>query len=188
MNKVLMFILGAASGSLLTWKLIEKKYKQLADEEIEAVREYYKNKEKINIDVKPVVAHKTGSWPTNKEESEENKEYEKQIDDLGYSIEDDGSIYVEPKPSNFAPYVISPDEFGDTQYYDTKNWTYYADFVLADENDEIVSDPESIIGDALAHFGDYEDDSVHVRNESTECDYEILKNEKTFSEIIGEDS
>ena len=29
MNKVLMFTLGAAVGSLITWKLLEKKYKDI---------------------------------------------------------------------------------------------------------------------------------------------------------------
>ena len=46
MNKVLMFALGAAVGSLITWKLLEKKYKDLADEEIASVVERFKNREK----------------------------------------------------------------------------------------------------------------------------------------------
>jgi hypothetical protein len=182
MNKVLIFILGAASGSLVTWKLIEKKYKQLADEEIADVIEHFKEKQESTVEPKPIVVHHTGTWPdkTVEEEvtEEEKEDYAKQVEDLGYSIEND----------RIEPYVISPDEFGDTQYYDTKNWTYYADFVLTDETGEIVADPESIIGDALEHFGDYEDDSVHVRNENTECDYEILKVCESFSEINGEDS
>ena len=45
MNKIFIFCLGAASGSLLTWKLIEKKYKDLADEEIASVVEYYRENE-----------------------------------------------------------------------------------------------------------------------------------------------
>ena len=37
--------------------------------------------------------------------------------------------------------------------------------------------------DALDHFGEYEDDSVYIRDETNEMDYEILKSEKMFSEI-----
>ena len=37
--------------------------------------------------------------------------------------------------------------------------------------------------DALDHFGEYEDDSVYIRDEINEMDYEILKSEKKFSEI-----
>ena len=51
------------------------------------------------------------------------------------------------------------------------------------EDYSIISDYETLIGDALSHFGEYEDDSVYVRNEDTECDYEILKHDKTFDEI-----
>ena len=34
MKNVLIFLSGAAIGSVVTWKIIEKKYKDLADEEI----------------------------------------------------------------------------------------------------------------------------------------------------------
>lgn len=44
LKKTLIFITGAALGSLVTWKLIEKKYKDLANEEIESVKEIFKNK------------------------------------------------------------------------------------------------------------------------------------------------
>ena len=47
MNKLLMFTLGAAAGSLLTWKIVEGKYKKIADEEIESVKEHYKNREQM---------------------------------------------------------------------------------------------------------------------------------------------
>lgn len=191
MNKVLAFIVGAAAGSLLTWKLLEKKYRQMADEEIESVIEHFRNKETETK--KELIEHFV----------EEDKldgtktEYTKMVDGLGYtsasrsteySIEEDGSIYMAPGPEEIAPYVISPDEYGDREGYDVKCWTYYADSVVTDEEDEIVWNPESIIGDALEHFGEYENDSVHVRNDNTGCDYEILKDEHTFTEINGEDS
>ena len=44
MGKILAFIFGAAAGSLVTWKLVDTKYKKLADEEIESIREYYRNR------------------------------------------------------------------------------------------------------------------------------------------------
>lgn len=187
MKNLIGFVLGAAAGSLITWKLIEKKYKQLAEEEIEAVREYYRNKDKDIEEVKMeehyVEVDKLDDTRT---------EYKKMINDLGYASEKRTIDYVEPEKESsneiVAPYVISPDEYGDTQYYDAKCWTYYADFVLADENDDIVDDPESILGDGLAHFGEFADDVVHVRNENLMCDYEILRDPQTFAEINGEDN
>ena len=188
MNKVIAFVVGAAAGSLLTWKLLEKKYKQMADEEIAAVKEYFRNKEdetKEELIERFVEEDKLDGTKT---------EYTKMVNDMGYtsvsrsteySVEEDGSIYMAPGPEEVAPYVISPEEYGAKTNYRIECWTRYADGVITDDDDEIVWNPESIIGDALNHFGDYEDDSVHVRNENTGCDYEILKNEHTFSEING---
>lgn len=188
MNKVIAFVVGAAAGSLLTWKLLEKKYKQMADEEIAAVKEYFRNKEdetKEELIERFVEEDKLDGTKT---------EYKKMVDDMGYtsasrateySVEEDGSVYMAPGPEEVAPYVISPEEYGAKTNYGIKCWTHYADGIITDDDDEIVWNPESIIGDALNHFGDYEDDSVHVRNENTGCDYEILKNEHTFSEVNG---
>ena len=63
--------------------------------------------------------------------------------------------------------------------------TYYADGVLADENDEVIEDVEDAVGiDSLNHFGEYEDDSVFVRNDARKCDYEILLDQRTYSEVV----
>ena len=73
------------------------------------------------------------------------------------------------------PYVITPDEFGDIYEYDTITLHYFADKVLADEDDEIITNVDEIIGrDSLTHFGEYEPDSVYVRNDEMKADYEIL--------------
>jgi hypothetical protein len=73
--------------------------------------------------------------------------------------------------------------------------TYYADDVLALEyadrdtgeiKYDVIDDVEHTIGaDSLTHFGEYEDDSVHVRNDRLECDYEILRDYRKFSDIIS---
>ena len=41
--------------------------------------------------------------------------------------------------------------------------------------DNIIEDVEGTVGtDSLTHFGEYEDDSVFVRNDEKQIDYEIL--------------
>lgn len=183
MKQIIAFVLGATAGSLITWKLLEQKYKQIADEEIESVREYYKNRDKTfeRLDSTDSVTYRSTKGDAGVIE-EEKTNYNKLVTDLEYAS-DDATIIVDHGEESIAPFVISPEEFGEMQGYDTKSWTLYADLVLADENDEIVVDPENIIGDGLEHFGEYEDDSVYVRNDNIECDYEILKHTKTFSEI-----
>lgn len=184
MKNVLIFLGGAAIGSVVTWKLIEKKYKDLADEEIASVVETFKNRKKTKKtkeEIKEVVTAVLEKQPTDEVVANEI------IIDRQYSIEDAGDYEVNiEQHKSTVPYVIMPEEFGEYTEYGTKHLTYYADGVLADEIDNPVTsaDMETMIGpDALDHFGEYEDDSVYIRDEINEIDYEILKSEKLFSEI-----
>lgn len=192
MKNLLCFVTGAAIGSVVTWKLIEKKYKDLADEEIESVIETFKNrKPRITKDnVKETVEKVINKYKEPKETVEDIVTAEGySIEDEAETDEDDDSNYtvdVDPGVEVIVPYVITPEQFGEYSEYGTKTLTYYADNILTDEIDNpITSDEmETMIGpDALDHFGEYEDDSVYIRDEMNEMDYEILKSEKTFSEI-----
>ena len=176
MKQVLIFVAGAAVGSLVTWKLVEKYYKNLADEEIESVVQRFKPKTELANDISEPVEEIKPVKPV--------QEYKEIISDQGYSQEtlDRYSVYIEPGQDEIPPYMIMPEDYGERDDFDTKTWIYYSDYVLTDEEGEIVSEPENIIGDALAHF---EDDCVYVRNHNTECDYEILKQDQTFSEVYG---
>lgn len=188
-KKVFIFALGAAAGSLVTWKLVEEKYKKIADEEIESVIEHFKSREEEcekceATDIQGV--NDEVPWSSD----EEKEKYEEQVKDLEYTaglvnIVDDteGIFETEADIKEYIqPYVISPEEFGEFGNT-TRCLTYYSDFVLVDEDDDIVVDPETLVGEALEHFGEYEDDCVHVRNENLEMDFEILRSEKSFTEI-----
>ena len=193
MKNLLFFVAGAAIGSVVTWKLIEKKYKDLADEEIESVKETFKNrKSRITKDeVKETVEKVINKWKEPKETvedivtsegyyTEDEEETEEEDDESNYTVDVDPGVEV------IVPYVITPEQFGEYDEYGTKTLTYYADNVLTDEIDNPITSDEMItmIGpDALDHFGEYEDDSVYIRDEMNEMDYEILKSEKMFSEI-----
>lgn len=195
MKNVLIFLSGAAVGSVVTWKLIEKKYKEIADEEIESVVETFKsrqkeleeNKKDDKSDKKSTKKTKKGS---KKEEKVELKNYSNIIKSNDYDVEleesdedSNATVDIEIGEDRIIPYVIRPEQFGEDENYGTKSLTYYSDGILTDETDDVVVDPESWIGpDALNHFGEYENDSVYIRDESNEIDYEILKTEKAFSE------
>ena len=191
MKNLLFFVAGATIGSVVTWKLIEKKYKDLADEEIESVKETFKNrKQRITKDeVKETVEKVINKWKEPKETVEDIVTAEGYYTEEEETEEDDESNYtvdVDPGVEVIAPYVITPEQFGEYDEYGTKTLTYYADNVLTDEIDNPITsgEMETMIGpDALDHFGEYEDDSVYIRDEMNEMDYEILKSEKMFSEI-----
>lgn len=165
MKNILIFLSGAAIGSVITWKLLEKKYKDLADEEIKSVVDTFRQKEDSILD----------SINDNKVYREETEQYNKESD------------YVEKKikkePETF---VIADSQFAEFEDYDTQSFLYYEDGIVADaDTDEILENPKDIIGDALMHFDDDpEEEAVYVRNENKKIDYEILRSEKKYTEII----
>ena len=188
MNKTInftMFVLGVAVGSVVTWRYVEKKYEQIAQDEIDSVKEVFSRREteftenteaRIKAD--------------NAKEKPSIIEYAARLREQGYTNYSD---MVDEKPEEVKeesmsidkPYVIAPEEFGDLDDYETISLTYYADQILADDNDEIVDDVEDVVGfDSLNSFGEYEDDSVFVRNDRLKCDYEILLDQRKYSSVI----
>ena len=171
----LAFIIGAATGSVVTWYLLKDKYEALAQEEIDSVKEVFLRREQELKDqsVKKTVAE--GIKDADKEKPD-LKEYAERLKKEGYTRYSDFGSDEEEKPvSEAGPYVIPPEQFGDDEEYG----------VLADENDEVIEDVEDAVGiDSLNHFGEYEDDSVFVRNDARKCDYEILLDQRTYSEVV----
>ncbi len=192
MNKVFIFTLGAVCGSLLTWKYVERKYKKIADEEIESVVQRFNEREKAisdkSLDENEIVnGIRVVEAPTKVTVTQEEKfDYAKKVTDLGYhKYDEEYQITVAPGQEEVEPYIIPPERFGEVEVYETDHWTYYSDFTMIDGAGDIVSEPESIIGDALEHFGEYDDNAVYVRNENTSCDYEILRVDETFKEYFS---
>lgn len=176
-----IFSIGAAVGSFATYKLVKTKYERLAQEEIDDVREYYRNKKEKSeetIETEPVIDDQLDD----EEDVKTKEEYGKVLIKEGYGA---GEFKKESSEDmrREKPYVISPDDFGERDYK-IVSLTYYADKVLADDADMIVEDVEDIVGlNSLDSFGEYEDDSVFVRNESLETDYEILLDMRNYSDI-----
>lgn len=203
LNSIITFATGAILGSLVTWKCLEKKYKQIAQEEIDSMREYYRNKdftvkdivkaavdEGLNVDISMVDREKYLD-----SESERCEKLRKEVT-TGESIDipipqeyaDLTSQYTskEVNPMEDRPYVISPEEYGDIDGYECISLNYYADGVVADDSDNIIENVEYVIGeDSLDHFGEYEEDCVFVRNDTTRCDYEILRDTRNFEDIMN---
>jgi hypothetical protein len=181
----MMFVLGVAVGSVVTWRYVEKKYEQIAQDEIDSVKEVFSKREaeftenteaRIKAD--------------NAKEKPSVIEYAARLSEHGYTnysdLVDEKPEEVKEEPMSVdKPYVIAPEEFGDLDDYETISLTYYADQILADDNDVIVDDVEDVVGfDSLNSFGEYEDDSVFVRNDRLKCDYEILLDQRKYSSVI----
>ena len=175
MNNVklfLAFVSGAAVGSVVAWKMLEEKYKRIADEEIESVKEVYNKK--IN---------KQNEKKVDKQETSKEKIYENTVGSLGYkreSYKEEERDMVE----NAKVYVIPPESFGETDF-ETVSLSYYADKVLVDDTKhEVITNVDELVGrNSLETFGEYEDDSVFVRNENLKKDFEILLDMRNYSDV-----
>ena len=190
MNKAtgfVMFVLGAAVGSIVTWQYTRKKYEQIAQEEIDSVKEIFSRRE-LAADVEIVTPEPQTAKVGKPEEKPDITEYAARLEREGYTNYSNvsaGEKKEEQEAMEMKPYVISPEEFGEFEDYERISLSYYADQVLADEDDEKVDDVDNVVGlESLTHFGEFEDDSVFVRNDKLKCDYEILLDQRTYSDVI----
>ena len=203
MNKIITFMFGVAAGSVGTYFAVRQAIQAKADEEIESVVTTFHDRfEKLSNILTKEQKEELGIFSPSEEMKKDIDEktnkvkeaYKKQMEDLGYSVgvdlsEDqdqsaESTVVVDTGKVSTAPYIITEEEFGE---FGNEEMTLflYQDHVLADEQDEIIDDPESILGNCLDDFEDY-DEVMYVRNENTQTDYVIMKSEKLFKYLIPE--
>lgn len=193
MNKGLIasffsFLLGGGIGAVVSIKILNKKYKDLADKEIESVKKSLE----LYYGSKPTIAPEKEK-ENSKEENKKNNFLDKDSIDMNSlkSKNNDANPYhksfaniaKEEGYSSSKPYIIPPEVFADSDW-NLKTLHYYADGVLADDEMNIIKDIKGTVGDdALTSFGRFEADAVYVRDEINEIDYEILLEEEKFSDV-----
>lgn len=180
-----IFAMGAAVGSAASWYFLKTKYERFAQEEIDSVKAVFSKRsaqeeQPEENDISPKV-----------EDSSTMMDYAKKLDEekyIDYSSPEVASKSIDKTDivtNDTAPYVITPDEFGDLEEYSEISLTYYADKVLADDLDYPVEDIPGTVGfGSLSRFGEYEDDSVFVRNDRLKCDYEILLDYRRYEDVL----
>ena len=211
-KNLLIFLAGAALGTIVTGRVLKTKYEQIAEEEIASVKEVYAKKmkkleESTEGDTEPEPTKeevnqyremasgytnyskmKKLEEPTEGDtEPELTKEEVNQYREMAFSHIDYLKMQKEVEKEVvevYTPQVISPDEF-DTNDFKTQTLTLYADGVLADEYDNVITNVDEIVGEeSLDHFGEYEEDTVYVRNEELETDFEILKDDSNYRDML----
>lgn len=187
LGNFIAFAAGAAIGSAVAWRFLKKHYERIADEEIESMKNYYLetqseptkgDTEREPVDDKPV----SGQLDI--------QEYADRLQDMEYTSYSSSAPAAPVKKKKVAkknaPYVISPDEYAERKDYETVSLTYYADKVLANDFDEVIEDVDEVVGeDSLTRFGEYERDSVFVRDDDLKRDYEILLDPRKFVDVVG---
>lgn len=190
-NNAFVFVVGAAVGSLATWLYMKSKL-DLVQAELNDLEEYYVRADDYDTE--------ESAYVDDEAEDEAHDEtvnglhvkpdimaYAKRAQEQGY-VNYSGNTQPATTPKEVdnveRPYVISPEEFGEIGY-STMSLTYYKDEVLTDEDGDIIEDVDDIVGlDSLNTFGDYEEDSVFVRDDRRKVDYEILADERNYSDVF----
>ena len=209
LNKILLFMGGAAVGSAVTFLVVRSKYEKMLAEEInynkshkqivenqkeikEILEEVYPENERLNDEDAPLEAEELTYDPdAYHRERAKNEAFNKRCEEYAEKCRQyqNGELDndEEEDDSMTAPYVISPDEFGDLGY-EMVYLSLYADGVVAYDNDNSFMDEDDVQmflgGDEnLEQMGKFESDILHIRNENEYTDYEITRDLRKYSEV-----
>ena len=185
MNSKVAFIIGSVVGVGIgvagTYSYFKDKYEKLAEEDFNSRRVFDEDKKEESVE--PIVEKTADSRTVDKPSIAECAAILQREGYVNYS--DMQNKKQKQEIAVDRPYVIQPSDFGEFDDYEKISLTYTADGVLLDDMNEIVDDIEETVGeDSLEHFGEYEDDSVYVRNDAKKCDYEILLDQRNYQEIF----
>ena len=213
-KKIVIFLGGVAAGIAGSAFFFKKYYEKRCDEDVAAIKKEYKEaegelhktkeklteeisqvneigkeltKEKLGIGKKKINTEKTNYGakfqrgevdPAEKESPKEDGEDEdylasKRLNDMRGD-------------PNHVPEVISEDEYGSNPVYEAAEWTLYlGDGVVANENDEMIDDPDYFVGDLINSTGFEQGDepTMCVRNYEVGMDIMITKAYSSYSDI-----
>lgn len=195
MNKLLYFVLGLGigigGGVLGTRSYFRSKSETVVKEALKQLaeaKENAENNEKTSDKKDVEMPEVQQSSPLTETKPDIMSFYKDKVEDNGYTdystqVEGDSNI---DKRFHEEPYVISPEAIGTMDGYEVISLTLFDDGVLTDDDFEPMEQDEiaDCIGeDYQDHFGDFEDDAVHIRNDIHRVDYEILKDLRTYDEV-----
>lgn len=189
-TKLFIFAAGALVGSLFTWSYTKKYYEKIADDEIESMKEWLKRRVEEQDKKTEDRFAKPAETPNSPSAKPNLMEYAAKVKGLGYYTDysrktEETELEEETEEVDILdePYVIKPEIFGE-EGYEEVSLTHYADGVLTDEQDNPIEDVDGMVGaDYAEHFGEYEDDSVFIRNDRLCTDFEILADQRNFSDL-----
>ena len=191
-KKLLIFAAGVGVGVFGSYFYFEKKFQKEISEKksLDEERAKWAEERKEAVDEEPtdiseeeeeVVPRK--AKVTQKPLKDLAKDtMEEIIQENGYS----SPATQESKTNLEAIEIIAPEEFGNAGYSEIE-LTYYADGTLADDEDDPMDSAEIIemVGPyAISNIGKFVDDAVHVRNNEKQIDFEILRDERNYEDVV----
>lgn len=191
-----IFAAGALAGAAVAARVVREKYQQEAEEEIAEMRDYYRElrKNAKTPDEDKMLEEDENS----KEEKEENDKNEYDEIVKGYTnytqyLSKAAAKYFDTETkenkkeekeerTNYEPFIIDVEEFGEDPTYDTATLTYYKDKVLTNDLDDVID--YSVAGEEnLKIFDEHPDcKAIYVRDDIYMVDYEILRDPYQYDE------
>lgn len=189
MREVLIFVSGVTVGGFLGYKIIEKKYSEKLETEVNRrIDEYVLNNKKEEkkhteqIEIKKENAADKINYNSvtknyiSSEDNEDNKE-----EDDGKEDEPEVNDYISDDPRD--PYEITEEEYDDNSNEFEKESLYYyrGNYTLVDDSDNVVDteDADILLGsdwvDLMNNNG-----IIYIRNEKVKTDYEIVVNSGVY--------
>lgn len=187
-KKAFIFIVGAVTGSLISWYFTKKKYETLAEDEIAKMREGYRQKNKELADrarVKPNISEVVNDRLTiHKEDVDLSETEENLIAKYAEESEPTGEENISPNDDIIE--FIDDSEFASINGYEKVNLVLYEDDVLANEmSDDIVLVEDTVGQQAIDDFKHYNPEAFYVRNNQLMTEYEITRDHRTYEEVTG---
>lgn len=179
-----IFAAGALAGAAVAARAVRDKYQQEAKEEIAEMREYYRELRKENIEKYPVQNEEAEAEKEENTKDEYNEIVQNYTNYTQYNDTETKENKKEEKEerTNYDPFIIDVEEFGEDPTYDTATLTYYKDKVLTDDLDDVID--YSVAGEEnLKIFDEHPDcKAIYVRDDIYMVDYEILRDPYQYDE------
>lgn len=190
-----IFAAGALAGAAVAARAVRDKYQQEAEEEIAEMRDYYRE---LRKNAKTPDEDKMIEEENKKEEKEENTKNEYDEIVKGYTnytqyLSKAAAKYFDTETkenkkeekeerTNYEPFIIDVEEFGEDPTYDTATLTYYKDKVLTNDLDDVID--YSVAGEEnLKIFDEHPDcKAIYVRDDIYMVDYEIIRDPYQYDE------
>ena len=187
MKGLLIFAAGLAVGAVAGAVLVKNKVLADAKAEVEEVRKYYRESRGVVEEVEEVkekVEETIDHIQDLIEEHETKPKTEKEHTNYSRITKMYMSKDEFQSPMYDDPFVIDPSEFGENPEYDTETLTYFADGVLVDDVDDVIEEPDIVVGlENLKIFEEFGATTVYVRNDIYKTDYEIIRDDWNYSDL-----
>nr|DAN59175.1 MAG TPA: YtxH-like protein [Caudoviricetes sp.] len=200
---VIGFLAGLVVGSVLTYHGLKNKVEAEIDEEVNKVKEFYKDQlEKQQAEYfekeeylksKAAVAEDKGSIVSKIINQKKIENYESGQDEENDIDSDEApagafEVFRDDIIAQDKPFVIEEDMVGEYISYDLISLIYFSDGVLTDDWEVPVENPDETVGKEYEGYFETGEDVVYVRNDKLKCEFEITRDLRTFEEVKEEGS